>query len=362
MLKRWSEERAWEWYLSKPWPVGCNYVPANTFHCMELWQDDLHEEVLLSVREEIALMKNIGFNTVRMFLPFFAWYLDGDGFFDKLDKLLSALDEAGITMMPVLFNDCVGFGPKPEKIEPIRHTGWYAYDVGVHGGVKADNPFMAEGERVGWILFDEPEWHMPQEAYVTALITRFKADERIIAWDLWNEPGNSNRRDRSIPYLKRVFEVARAISPVQPLTVACWSYPHDFGKNEQAELEPIQKLAVELSDVITFHQYERFENVLRVVEKLEKLGRPMMNTEWLNRILDNFWEDNLRLYHEKRIGSYSWGLVAGKSQHFLPWDHLREHAGLDLTRWQHDLFHEDHSPYDAKEIDFLRRLLNREPS
>ena len=104
------------------------------------------------------------------------------------------------------------------------------------------------------------------------------------------------------------------------------------------------------SDIITFHQYENFDRVKQVVEELKKEGRPLVNTEWLNRILGNNIRELLPYFYENRIGSYHWGLVAGKSQFYLPWDYLREVKGLDLSLWQHDLYHEDFTPYDEEEI------------
>ena len=94
MSGRWSREKAWAWYDARPWVMGIDYVPSI---CVggELWQDDLHDEVMKTVRDEIALMKSIGINGVRMFLPFGAWYLDHEGFFAKMDELLGALGDAG---------------------------------------------------------------------------------------------------------------------------------------------------------------------------------------------------------------------------------------------------------------------------
>lgn len=354
MRTRWTKQQAWDWYNARPWVMGVNYVPSITLHCVELWQEDTYDEVIRSVRKEFALMEDIGLNSVRMFLPFNVWYHQRDKFLDRLDSFLGELDARGITMMPVLFNDCVGFG-KPADITPGLPSGWHAYDIGHHGGHK-ENPFTGEQERKGWIYWDEPEWRPVMEEYLQAVIGRFRNDERIYAWDLWNEPGNSNRHDMSIPYLRRAFEIAREMDPIQPLTAAPWSYPEDYGTDPAADVEPIQRAALDESDIVTFHQYEGIDRVRRVVEGLKREGRPMMNTEWLNRIQENLIVDNLPLYHDERIGSYSWGLVAGKSQHFLPWDELWRKRDLPLNRWQHDLFDTFHTPYDREELALMRRL------
>jgi hypothetical protein len=355
MSKRWSAEKAWEWYGKRPWVMGVNYVPAVTLHTVELWQPDTFQEVMGYVKNELKLMDDIGINSLRMFLPFHIWYCARGAFFDRIDKFLCEIGNHGITMMPVIYNDCVGFG-KPEDIRPAMTSGWMKYDIGHHGGQAADNAFTGEAERVGWILWDEPEWRPVLEQYIGELITRFKDDERIYAWDIWNEPGNSNRHDISVPYLKRCFGLAREAGPAQPLTAGAWMYPDGYGVNEGIDVEPIQRVALDESDIVTFHQYGKFDYVLNVVKTLKKEGRPMLNTEWLNRVLDNMMEDNLPFYHGEKIGSYSWGLVAGKSQHFLPWDSLWNDRSLPLNRWQHDLFDTYHTPYDEKELDLMRRL------
>lgn len=355
MRTRWTKEQAWDWYNARPWVMGVNYVPAITLHGIELFQEDTHEEVMQSVRREFTLMQDVGINSVRVFLPFNVWYHDREKFFERMDRFLAELDAHGVTMMPVIFNDCVGFR-KPDDVTPPRPGGWQHYDIGCHGGQKADNAFSGETRRVAWILWDEPEWRPVLEEYERALIGRYRDDPRIYCWDLWNEPGNSNRHDMSIPYLRRAFEIGRELDPIQPLTAAPWSYPADYGVNPDADVEPIQRVALDESDIVTFHNYECIERVRNVIAGIEREGRPMLNTEWLNRVLDNMVQDNLPLYHEKRIGSYSWGLVAGKSQHFLPWDNLWSNRSLPLQRWQHDLFDTYHTAYDPEELAIMRRL------
>lgn len=352
MRRRWTKEEAWAWYRAGAWVMGVNYVPSITFHGAEMWQPDTHDEVMVSVRKELELMRGIGINGVRMGIPFDLWYYERDVLLDRAEALYDEFAAYGIGVMPVLFNDCVGFG-KPADITPQFGRGWRTYDIGHHGGAK-DNPFTGEKERTGWIYWDEPDWRPVMEEFLLAVIGRFRTSPNVIAWDLWNEPGNSNRFGMSIPYLKRSFELARSLDPVQPLTAGVWRYPDDYGAADGADVDPVQRLALDESDIVTFHQYDNFDRVKRVVGKLNKEGRPMMCTEWLNRVQDNLIADVLPYFHDEGIGSFSWGLVAGKSQHFLPWDELWQKRELPLWRWQHDLFDVFHTPYDRAEIELMR--------
>lgn len=352
MRRRWTKEEAWAWYRAGAWVMGVNYVPSITFHGAEMWQPDTHNEVMVSVRKELELMRGIGINGVRMGIPFDLWYYERDVLLDRAEALYDEFAAYGIGVMPVLFNDCVGFG-KPADITPQFGRGWRTYDIGHHGGAK-DNPFTGEKERTGWIYWDEPDWRPVMEEFLLAVIGRFRTSPNVIAWDLWNEPGNSNRFGMSIPYLKRSFELARSLDPVQPLTAGVWRYPDDYGAADGADVDPVQRLALDESDIVTFHQYDNFDRVKRVVGKLKEEGRPMMCTEWLNRVQDNLIADVLPYFHDEGIGSFSWGLVAGKSQHFLPWDELWQKRELPLWRWQHDLFDVFHTPYDRTEIELIR--------
>ena len=355
MGQKWSKEKIWDWYNARPWIMGCNYVPAITVCNTEMWIDDVREEVLASMEKEMALMEEIGINSVRIFLPFEFWYLEGEKFFTKLEEIITMLYSHGMTLMPVIFNDCTPF-VRPDPVMPAEMPkGWQPYALGHHGGA-INSPFTGEKNIAGWNFFDEPEGIEAQYEYEKALIGRYKDDPRIIAWDMWNEPGNSNRYNKSVPFLQRAYDVAREIDPIQPLTAGVWRFPENYGKDDNVTLDEIQELVLELSDIISYHHYKNFEDLKIVTEKLLKLERPLLNTEWMNRIQDNFLLDILPYYSEKKIGSYHWGLVAGKSQHFLPWDDIRDVPGLDLTRWQHDLFHEDFTPYDEREIELLRKL------
>jgi len=75
------------------------------------------------------------------------------------------------------------------------------------------------------------------EAYVKGVIGAFKNDQRILMWDLWNEPDNTNGNSYGEENLKQepknkaaivtslmpdVFRWARAAGPTQPLTSGVW--------------------------------------------------------------------------------------------------------------------------------------------
>lgn len=360
MKERWTKEQAYKWWNERPWLIGCNFVPSK-HPVLSMWKKDTLPEILPSLEKEIELAASIGFNTVRIFLPFNVWYHEREAFLDRFDGILSLFFKRGLTFMPVLFNDCVSFG-RPENIAiPKPVPGKESYDEGYHGGRKNSPHVVPPKDAKGWIYWDEEQYRPVCEQYIRDLFARFSKDERIIMWDMWNEPGNSMRFEMSVPYLKRAFELAREYDPIAPLTAGAWNYPKEYGVDETVDLPPVQRLAVDLSDIVTFHSYESLDRVKKIVGRLEKEGRPMANTEWLHRILDNTIFEQLPFYKEKRIGSYNWGLVAGYSQHYLPWEWLKaSRPDLDYTKWQHDLFRQDYTPYDPAETALIKKLAKEE--
>lgn len=360
MKERWTKEQAWEFWNSRDWLVGCNYVPSQT-PVLSMWKDDTLEELLPSMHKELELASEIGFNTVRIWFPFAYWYHEREILLDRIDRILGIFDSHGLSVMPVLFNDCVSFGRPSDISIPAPFPGHGTYDVGYHGGYKNSPHLTPPKDAKGWIFWDEEEYRPICEQYIRDLMNRFGRDPRIVIWDMWNEPGNSKRAEMSVPYLKRAFEVARECDPMQPLTAGVWNYSDSYGVDPNVDVSPIQRLALDLSDIVTFHDYEPFWKVQNIVKTLEKEGRPMANTEWLHRIWDNTIFDQLPLYKEKKIGSYHWGLVAGFSQFYLPWEWLKaSRPDLDYSKWQHDLFHEDFTPYDPEEIALFKKCTGKQ--
>jgi hypothetical protein len=182
------------------------------------------------------------------------------------------------------------------------------------------------------------------EKYVTDIMTSFKDDPRVWVWDLHNEPTNGGLGSASLPLAESVFRWARAVDPSQPLTLGTW--------NGNQELNAI---SFRHSDIITFHSYVNAEKLAGQIRALKEHGRPVINTEWLNRPGGSTVEDCLPLFARENVGCMHWGLVNGKTQTDLGWGW---HPGKpEPELWQHDLFHGDHTPYAPAEIDLFRKTI-----
>ena len=348
-MERWSREKIWAWYNAHPWLCGCNYFPADTLNMLDFWQALDFEHHMETARREFETARDIGFNTVRIFLSFEVWQVDAEGLKQRLDRFLALAAEYGISVMVTLGNDC--HCPKEQYRAPVvgvrPEVAW-----GYHGGVAA-TPFSGT-TRVGYNpMVDDPAALEASYAYVRDVVSAFRDDPRILIWDLWNEPGNSHRDSMSLPCMRRFFAIAREVGASQPLTACTWSI--DCGKEPKFEnLKEIEREALELSDIISFHYYGRFSHLVEAIALLKTLGRPILNTEWLHRLFGNKVETILPTFWLENIGSYNWGFFAGKSQTYEPWEGLRKRTDLDFSVWQHDLFRENGRPYDPREIDTIR--------
>jgi len=124
------------------------------------------------------------------------------------------------------------------------------------------------------------------------------------------------------------------------------------------KLSPMARLQIELSDVISFHDYQapaKFEQRAKV---LHAYGRPLICTEYMARPQNSTFQGILPIAKRLHIAMYNWGFVAGKSQTNLPWDSW-QHPYTDRAPavWFHDIFYPDGRPYKPEEAAFLRRII-----
>ena len=198
------------------------------------------------------------------------------------------------------------------------------------------------------------------------VVGAFANDRRVLGWDIWNEPDNTNNSSYGklepankiqlvLALLPKAFEWARSAHPAQPLTSAVW-----MGDWSPDKLSPMARLQIELSDVISFHDYQapaKFEQRAKV---LRAYGRPLICTEYMARPQDSTFQGILPIAKRLHIAMYNWGFVAGKSQTNLPWDSW-QHPYTDRAPavWFHDIFYPDGRPYRPEEVAFLRRIIGR---
>ena len=326
--ERWTEQKANDWYSKQPWYCGFNYIPAYAVNYTAMWDKTTFNAA--SIDKELAVAEATGMNVLRAVLQFAVYEDDPAYFLKTLDTFMAVCQQHKIKFMPALFDDCV-FGlehdPKVGK-QPEPLVGWYAW---------------AWSPSPGHSLVIDEKQHPRIEKYVKAVIGRFKNDDRILLWDLYNEPTNGGLGSASFPLLKKVIGWARFINPSQPVSIDVW--------NDDKRLNDI---VIPASDVITFHNYQSKEGLIKQISELKKYNRPIICTEWMNRPAGSVIETNLPVFKNEKVGCMLWGLVNGKTQTDLPWGH-RPGDPIPAV-WQHDIFRPDFSPYKEEEISVIKKM------
>jgi len=330
---RWTAQQAWNWYRRQPWIAGFNYVPSTACNTTEFWSAETFDAQ--TIDRELAWGAGLGFNSCRVFVQYLVWKHEPGGLKNRLGKFLALADRHGLTVTLVLFDDCA-FGDPPQT-EP--YLGKQRDPI---PGMIAPSWTPSPGLRA---VTDRTAWP-DLEKYVKDLVGSIGRDKRVLMWDLYNEPGNSGMGNRSLPLVEATFAWARAAGPSQPLTMGPWGGPAEISRRQ-----------MELSDVISFHFYGNYDGLRNQIASYKKQLRPVINTEWMARLQGSRWETDLPLFKREAVGCYSWGLVNGRTQCQFAWYHKR--GTPEPKVWFHDLFHADGRPYDAKELEAIRKTTAR---
>ena len=344
--QRWTEQQASDWYRKQPWPVGADFLPSTAINELEMWQAETFDQP--TIDRELGWAESIGMNTMRVFLHNLLWQQDPKGFEQRIDTFLAIAAKHHIRPVFVLFDSCWDphpkLGPQHPPIPGVHNSGWV--------------------QAPGADILADPAQYPRLESYVKGVVGAFANDPRILAWDLWNEPDNGNddsykngearkKNDIIADLLPQVFLWARSANPTQPLTSGVW---HGDWTSLQT-MPRVGKIQIEQSDIISFHNYGWPEDFEAHVKLLEPYHRPIICTEYMARNIGSTFDTILPLAKKYHIGAINWGLVAGKSQTWIPWDSWQRPYVTDKpATWQHDVFHPDGKPYREREAEIIRSL------
>ena len=329
----WSIQRANQWSHDIGWLSGCNFLPSTAVNSTEMWQQETFDRQ--TIQAELTLAHDSGFNSCRVFLPFIVWEKERNAFLRIFRDFCDIVASCGISVMPVLFDDCAFAGKEPypgkqdAPVPGVHNSGW----------TPSPGPSVA----------DDPSKEPVLREYVTSVIGGFQSNRQIIAWDLYNEPGNNGRGSKSAPLVEKAFAWARAVDPPQPLTVGVW------------EFKEYDLPFAGLSDIISYHDYNPLPESAARIQLLQRHNRPLLCTEWLHRPAGNTFASHLPLYRRETAGAYCWGLVSGKTQTNLHWSTMSGQPDAFPNIWQQDVFYPDGTPYNENEIAILMKLSKTEP-
>jgi len=346
---RWSEKAAADWYSRQPWLVGANYVPATAINELEMWQAETFDAKRIDL--ELGWAAAIGMNTMRVFLHDLLWSQDAAAFRKRIDTFLGIAARHKIRPMLVLFDSVWDPFPNLGKQRPpvpgVHNSGWM--------------------QSPGAEALTDRKQHARLEAYVKGVVAAFAADDRVLAWDIWNEPDNmngnsygkkepANKVELVLELLSKSFAWARSANPKQPLTCGIWQ--GDWSTD--AKLSPMDRLQIEQSDVVSFHNYNKPGDLEQRIRQLQRFHRPLLCTEYMARGNGSTFQGSLPVLKKHNVAAINWGLVEGKAQTHLPWDSWQKpYVGREPAVWFHEVFRKDGAPYKPEETTFIRNITAR---
>jgi hypothetical protein len=345
--EQWTKAQANRWSTTQPWAVGANYAPATAINQLEMWQATTFDPV--TIDKELGWAEQLHMNTMRVFLHNMLWEQDAAGFKQRIDTFLTIASKHHIKPVFVLFDSCWDPNPKLGLQHPpipgVHNSGW------VQGPGAAR---LADRSQYGKL-----------EGYVKDIVGSFAKDNRVLAWDVWNEPNNggggggsyaetANKNKLVAGLLDQVFTWAQRENPVQPLTSGVWTGDH---WDKMATLDAVERIQVTRSDVMTFHDYNWPEKFAERVHQMLSYGRPVICTEYMARGAGSTFDGSLPVAKKLNIGMINWGFVDGKTQTRLPWDSWKKpYTYEEPPVWFHEVLRADGTPYRVAETDLIKRL------
>ena len=253
-----------------------------------------------------------------------------------MDEFLNICKKYSIRPMFVFFDDCwnaeSAYGKQPELKPGVHNSGWVQDpSCSLRKDTLTLYPFLQE--------------------YVKDIIRTYAHDDRILMWDLYNEPGNSKHEETSLSLLTNVFRWVRDCKPSQPITAGVWDY-------NSPRKNVLNAFMLNHSDIISYHNYDNEARHAECIKFLKMLNRPLICTEYMARRNDSRFCNVLPLMKKEKTGAINWGFVAGKTNTIFAWDEVIP-SGEEPELWFHDIYRSNGVPFQQEEVDCIKSLTGR---
>lgn len=231
---------------------GFNYQPGYGSHGLEIWGEKFDAS---RIEKELGLGKKYfpKINTIRLWLSHDAFLKSPERLCDNFEEVLKIGENLGLSFIPVLFN------------------GWHSFPD--FGGISTEQiSYWGKGERFNNLFLP----------YLEGIVLPHIDDQRILLWDLCNEPFNSTAnsseaRDIIFNWLQIIYQISKNFDSKCKISVG--SIP---SMESVKILEPI-------SDVITIHPYYAWNAWIKegafkdflddAVNFANKVNKPLLATE-----------------------------------------------------------------------------------
>lgn len=260
----------------------------------------------VSQDEALRLAAEIGFNSVR-------WWPDNNDYINSVENYAAIADKYGISCAPVF-----GFTHIPTS--------------------EADSAAM--------------------ENKVREIIRHFRGDNRIIMWDIWNEPVYwGDDCPKAMKWIKNIARWCREEGCTQAITSSILWDAAISAANGGTYVSLRRETEAEM-DLHNFHDYVMQENhstnVNYIINRYKKIdNRPIVCTEALVRTCGSGVAISLSEFSEHNIGFYTWGLYANDANWQVRWDISTFYAYEPMF---HNLLFAGGDPVDERELSCIKNF------
>ena len=265
-------------YTDYGWLRGFGIVPSWAANIVEAWQ--LYDGARF--REEVALARQVHANCIRLWIEYAAWKTDPEKMTTRFLDAVAGIAENGMKVMPCLFNH------------------WHDRKLDYGGTPLAG------------------DW-APHFEYVKALVTPLAKDDRVMIWDLCNEPGSRDANTLEFKWLSEIAATVRGCGAQQPITICTMS-----GVN-------ITTFAP-LVDVLNGHPYGHHRNNLEALivsftAMSKETGKPFLVNETFPGALDDLVRADVVRFYTEMLSAAGFG--------WMGWV-IREGKAIATSRELHD--------------------------
>ncbi|MDG5777717.1 glycoside hydrolase [Haloarculaceae archaeon H-GB2-1] len=291
---------------------GAIYLPARAFNGYQIWAFYDPAET----RRDLRYATRLRLNALRTFASYEYWRDHPERYRDRFDDFLDAAGDAGVAVLPVLF-ESIGDAPTEENLTDRNLETSFA----VHSPDRR-------------IIRDRSRWGGPR-SFVEWFAARYGDRDELLALEIMNEPGMVDRR---VAFCRAMLRTARNAHATVPLTMGC------------RDLSFTRQYSDPALDVLQFHH-----NLPRTVEDmraaLDAAVRHSNRTDtpvWLSE-----WQRTRQRPPDPMLPNYE--SLAGTIRDsdldgdFL-WQLLLKPAYMERPRKAgrlNGVFHEDGVPYSA---------------
>lgn len=271
----------------------------------------------MSRMEFLQKAKELGFNSVRMFLS-------------------GSTAEEYITNVKSWATDCASLGM---TLSPV---------------ITCPGSFFSETDQNAALA--------SLEKYIRKVIQAFRGDDRIILWDIWNEPeyDDEGKCLQQMSWIKKMVVWCRQEGCTQPITCSIiWDASiNEANASNKTVLRQVRNETEAMMDLHNYHDYyvseDHNSNTSVMVNRLKAISdRPLVCTECLARVTGATIPRTLSEFSKYHINFYVWGLYACDHNWEVKWGRSTYYAWEPMF---HNMLYADGEAYNPTELSWIKNF------